>query len=99
MPRRQPACWSFCAMAQAMLRLLAKPKITAVFCESVTCSSWLLCCQLSAVSCERSEKLQLALAEYWEPVNACLRCHVTRNGHAMDSGWRFIPDESSVSRP
>src|SRR5712672_668070 len=36
MARRQPACWSFCAMAQAMLRLLAKPKITAVFCGSVT---------------------------------------------------------------
>src|SRR6202790_1859733 len=39
MARRQPACWSFCAMAQAMLRLLAKPKITAVFCGSVTGSS------------------------------------------------------------
>src|SRR5712692_6873127 len=39
MARRQPACWSFCAMAQAMLRLLARPKITAVFCVSVTCSS------------------------------------------------------------
>src|ERR1700675_2861742 len=39
MARRQPACWSFCAMAQAMLRLLARPKITAVFCGSVTVSS------------------------------------------------------------
>src|ERR1700681_3645670 len=35
MVRRQPACCSFCAMAQAMLRLLARPKITAVFCGSV----------------------------------------------------------------
>src|SRR5579864_8095389 len=39
MARRQPACCSFCAMAQAMLRLLAKPKITAVLCDSVTVSS------------------------------------------------------------
>src|SRR5712672_1169868 len=39
MARRQPACWSFCAMAQAMLRLLASPKITAVLCGSITCSS------------------------------------------------------------
>src|SRR5713226_7084775 len=39
MARRQPACSSFCAMAQAMLRLLARPKITAVFCGSVTFSS------------------------------------------------------------
>src|ERR1700719_4733638 len=39
MARRQPACCSFCAMAQAILRLLARPKITAVFCGSVTDSS------------------------------------------------------------
>src|SRR5580704_3406617 len=31
----QPSAWSFCAMAQAMLRLLARPKITAVFFVSV----------------------------------------------------------------
>src|SRR5258707_10434254 len=36
MARRQPASCNFGAMAQPMLRLLAKPKITAVFCESVT---------------------------------------------------------------
>src|SRR6266851_3639206 len=35
MASRQPACWSFCAMAQAMLLLFARPKITAVFCASL----------------------------------------------------------------
>ena len=35
MPNRQPAAESFCAIAQAMLRLFANPKITAVFCPSL----------------------------------------------------------------
>src|SRR6266852_188225 len=39
MARRQPDSCNFCAMAHAMLRLLARPKITAVFCESLTSAS------------------------------------------------------------
>src|SRR5271169_1521238 len=35
MPNRQPACDNFCAIAQAMLRLFANPKITAVLCPSL----------------------------------------------------------------
>src|SRR5229473_1380429 len=84
MPRRQPACWSFCAMAQAMLRLLAKPKITAVFCESVTFSSWLASCQLSDVSCQHSEQPQPALlnAGVSESCSVALICYkkCTSNG-------------------
>src|SRR2546429_7118120 len=34
MASRQPAWCSFWAIAHAMLRLLARPKITAVFCDS-----------------------------------------------------------------
>src|SRR6266851_8260836 len=36
MASRQPDSCNFCAIAQAMLRLLARPKITAVFCDSLT---------------------------------------------------------------
>src|SRR6266567_6714230 len=39
MARRQSASCNFCAMAQAMLLLLARPKMTALFCESLTNSS------------------------------------------------------------
>jgi hypothetical protein len=41
MASRQPASLSFCAMAHAMLRLLASPNITAVFCVSFTTTSFL----------------------------------------------------------
>src|SRR5580765_2895571 len=42
MARRQPAAASFCAIAHAMLRLFARPKITAVFCDSLirSVSKW-----------------------------------------------------------
>src|ERR1700687_4091072 len=39
MARRQSASCNFCAMAQAMLLLLARPKMTALFCESLTNAS------------------------------------------------------------
>src|SRR6266851_598732 len=98
MARRQPACCSFCAIAQAMLRLLARPKITAVFCVSVTFSSWLSSYQPSVVSIQNNRDLPLLNAGVSE---SCFRCADMLQ--EMHKQWvaagRFFADESSVLRP
>src|SRR6266436_5896718 len=86
MARRQPACCNFCAMAHAMLRLLASPKITAVFCPSLILES-------SVVSYQFSVKRQIRLlfgvaccAFAW-PVFSC-RSHTESN--AMEGFLDFF---------